>query len=150
MCLCSGSILKRLIKFDLRFMSSGLIKIKMKVTYSIYIVTYSWFSWLIRRGLDLKIEFNWTFIQQVTTVHKPLSDTHLFWLDSVDFWPHSITPLYSVPSFDCTLFITPRHGPHGKHRLLLSRMCVYWSITQQWMPCCWVLVSWKRVCRLVP
>jgi hypothetical protein len=28
-----------------------------------------------------------------------------------------------------TLLITTMHGPHGKHRLLLSRMRVYWSVT---------------------
>jgi hypothetical protein len=32
-------------------------------------------------------------------------------------------------------FITPRHGPHGKHRLLLLRKRVYWSVTWQWIAC---------------
>jgi hypothetical protein len=43
------------------------------------------------------------------------------------------TVLYS----HCTLFLLPRrtllittsHGPHGKHRLLLSRMRFYWCVT---------------------
>jgi hypothetical protein len=34
-------------------------------------------------------------------------------------------------------FIIPRDGPHLKHRLLLSRIRVYWSVTYQWMSCCW-------------
>jgi hypothetical protein len=29
----------------------------------------------------------------------------------------------------CTTHTIPQHGPHGKHRLLLSRMRVYWSVT---------------------
>jgi hypothetical protein len=32
-----------------------------------------------------------------------------------------------------TLLIATLHGSHGKHRLLLSRMRVYWSVTWQWM-----------------
>jgi hypothetical protein len=31
-----------------------------------------------------------------------------------------------------TLLITTLHGPHGKHRLLLSKMHVYCSVTYQW------------------
>jgi hypothetical protein len=33
------------------------------------------------------------------------------------------------PAFWRCPLITPRHGPHRKHRLLLSKMRVYWSIT---------------------
>jgi hypothetical protein len=42
-------------------------------------------------------------------------------------------------------FITPRHGPHGKHRLLLLRMRVYWSVTYQWMSACRVRVCCGNV-----
>jgi hypothetical protein len=43
-----------------------------------------------------------------------------------------IYSFYSVSAPSCLLTmptITPRHGPHGKHRLLLSRMRVFWSVT---------------------
>jgi hypothetical protein len=63
-----------------------------------------------------------------------------FWLDTPLelFWlPTELlcTPLYSSYSFVLLQFFwlcpltTPWHGPHGKHRLLLSRMRVYWSVT---------------------
>jgi hypothetical protein len=35
-----------------------------------------------------------------------------------------------------TLLIIPRHASHGKRRLVLSTMHVYWSVTQQWMSYC--------------
>jgi hypothetical protein len=34
-----------------------------------------------------------------------------------------------VIQFSLCPVITPRHGPPGKHRPLLSRMRVYWSVT---------------------
>jgi hypothetical protein len=38
--------------------------------------------------------------------------------------------LYSYYSSDLLCpFITPRHGPHGKHRLILLRRRVYWPLT---------------------
>jgi hypothetical protein len=43
----------------------------------------------------------------------------------------STTVLYSAvlrPVFWLYLRITPRHGPHGKHRVILSRIRVYWSV----------------------
>jgi hypothetical protein len=94
-------------------------------------------------GLDLMIEcigplYNW--LQQFTNPYL----THCHLLPTGHFtatiltsnWTPPLlrcTPLYSLNSelyYDwlCPL-ITPRHGPHGEHRLLLSKMRVYW-----WFP----------------
>jgi hypothetical protein len=40
-------------------------------------------------------------------------------------WRYSTPP----PHGWMCLLIIPRHGPHGKHRFILSRMRVYWSVT---------------------
>jgi hypothetical protein len=45
-------------------------------------------------------------------------------LDLIPFRLLSYIPCYSVS--------TTLHGPHGKRRLLLSRMRVYWSVSQHW------------------
>jgi hypothetical protein len=71
----------------------------------------------------------WIFIQLVTTVHKSLSDTVIFFrVDTPRELFRLPTELRSDLNYDylCPL-ITPRHGPHGKHRLLLSRSqeCVF-------------------------
>jgi hypothetical protein len=63
-------------------------------------------------------------------------------------WRYSTPPPrgYTPSRFLCP-FITPRHGPHGRHCLLFLRMCVYWSVTWQWMSycrvrlCCWNVFS---------
>jgi hypothetical protein len=49
------------------------------------------------------------------------------------------TPFYSAFTLllSCrTLLITTLHRPHGKHRLLLSRLRICWSVTKQWMFYC--------------
>jgi hypothetical protein len=44
-----------------------------------------------------------------------------------------------------TLLITILHGPHGKHRLLLTRMRIFCSVTWQWMLCCRVCLCCGNV-----
>jgi hypothetical protein len=68
-------------------------------------------------------------------------DCHL--QNSTQFFSFSITSLHDYCSllrrivWLCPL-ITPRHGPHGKHCLLLPRMRVYWSVTYcRVRLCCW-------------
>jgi hypothetical protein len=48
---------------------------------------------------------------------------------------HSLIPilLFFLKHLWLCPFITLRQGPHGKHRLLLLRICVYWPVTLQWM-----------------
>jgi hypothetical protein len=101
---------------------------------SFYFVAYPGCAWLIRRVLDL-----WSNLldpyttgyngSQITIWHAVIfrMDTplELFWLPTE---LNSTTPLYSFSSSDCPLII-PLHESHGKHRLLLSRMRVYWSVT---------------------
>jgi hypothetical protein len=105
-----------------------------------HIVTYLGSAWLIRRVLVIWwLNLYWTFTQLAPTVHKSLSDSLIFFrLDTPRelFWLptelNSTTPLYSHIllqfSWLFPLLIT-RHGFHGKHHPLLSRMSVYWSVT---------------------
>jgi hypothetical protein len=89
-------------------------------------VTYSGFAWQIRLVLDLMIEFigslyNW--LQQFT-------NHYLDWTLSTS--DHTSLLHYSVilhPVSWLWPFLSPRHGHHGKHCILLSRMRVYLSVT---------------------
>jgi hypothetical protein len=82
---------------------------------------------------------NLTLTQLVTTIHKSLSDilsSSSDWTlhgNYSDFQLNSpTTPLYSLNSdlpLCSVLLITLLHWSHGKHRLMLSRMRVYWPVT---------------------
>jgi hypothetical protein len=81
----------------------------------------------MRRVLDLMIEFigplhNW--LQQFTNHYL----THCHLLLTGHSTGTELNSLYSPVLLQFSLLcplITPRHGSHGKHRLLLSRMHVY-------------------------
>jgi hypothetical protein len=89
------------------------------------IVTYPGFAWLIT--LIRPLLYNW--LQQFRNHY--VAHCHLLQLDTLDFWPHFTTPLLccTCPVFWFCHLITPRHGPPGKHRLLLSIMRAYWSVS---------------------
>jgi hypothetical protein len=70
------------------------------------------FRWLTLHSWTL----NWTQLNYSAISSQPPSK--------------SSTQLF-VPS--TVLKITPRHGLHGKHFLLLSRMQVYWPLIEQWI-----------------
>jgi hypothetical protein len=50
-------------------------------------------------------------------------------LPSSELDPIPFRLLFRTP---CNSASTTLHGPHGRYRLLLSRMRIYWSVTQQW------------------
>jgi hypothetical protein len=56
--------------------------------------------------------------------------TVIFLLDILDFWPHFTNPLLRCTQSHLLTapHISPRHGPHGKHHLLLSIIRVCWSV----------------------
>jgi hypothetical protein len=63
----------------------------------------------------------WPFLNQLR-LPSPELDPILF--------PTTVPATLLLLLLSCqTLLITTLHGPHGKYRLLLTRMRVYWSVT---------------------
>jgi hypothetical protein len=96
-------------------------------------VTYLGTAWLIRRVFGFDDQIYWTFIKLVQfTNHSDILSSYSDWTlhrNYTDFQLNYLV-LRCTPSVLLTnLLITPRHGPHGKHHILLSRMRVYWPVT---------------------
>jgi hypothetical protein len=105
---------------------------------------------VIRRVFGFDDRNYLTFIQPVTAVDKSLTHCRLHPTghSAGTILTPNWTPLHSFNSdvnygWLCPP-ITPLHGLHGKHRLLL--MCGYWSVTYQWMSFyCWEYASGMRL-----
>jgi hypothetical protein len=98
-----------------------------------------------KTGFGFDDRIYWTVMQLITTVHMSMTHCHLPTGHSTGTiltsnWTelHCSVVLLRIPLYSrlCPLII-PRQEPHRKHRHLLSRMRVYWSVTYQWMSNWW-------------
>jgi hypothetical protein len=61
-------------------------------------------------------------------VSKSKSRSHCDWRSVSQSWCRTQSGAHDQRVFWLHPFITPRHGPHRKHRLLFLRICVYWFV----------------------
>jgi hypothetical protein len=109
----------QLLKSQLKMKSVGFVSTCMtKLPSAIFICSTTVTEWSLHNTQAASHLFMW--VVSFLRCNNKIRATP----NTLNFWPHFTTPLIHCTVFWLCPLIIPRHGLHGKHRLVLPRMCL--------------------------